>query len=148
MIVENGNQGQQVEHTENMDSILERRLWNKLLSSIEGRILVMGLGIVILYIFCLALSFLWSPEKFQVLVAMTATHIIFGRAIGMSFGFTMKLGQSLVIPVSMIIETFLVFLFYPLFVFSWRRLLVIKLLKNIMDGIEKAADTHQATIRK
>lgn len=54
---------------------------------------------------------------------MTATNIIFGRAAGISVGYTMGLDHIVVVTVNMLIETILVLLFYPLFVLSWRRLL-------------------------
>ena len=41
----------------------------------------------------------------------------------------------------------MVLIFYPLFVFSWRHLLVIKRLKNIFDRIRKAADTRKDIVR-
>ena len=39
-------------------------------------------------------------------------------------------------------------LFYPAFVFSWRKLLVIDLLKNLMDSIHEAAELHREGIRR
>lgn len=119
-----------------------------LFKSPEGRILITGLVLTLTYIAVLSLHFLWSPEKFQVLIGMTATNILFGRATGMSFGYAVGLGHSVVIPVNMIVETILVMLFYPLFVFSWQHLLVIQPLKNLMEKISKAAHTHRKTIRR
>jgi uncharacterized membrane protein len=66
----------------------------------------------------------------------------------MSFGYSLGLKHGSVVPVNMLIETLMVLLFYPLFVFSWRRLLVIKSLKDIMDRASKAADQHRDSIRK
>ena len=119
-----------------------------LLTTSEGCILVTGLVIALLSIAGLALSWLWSPEKSRVLMAMTATNILFGRAAGLSIGYTAGLGHSVVVPVIMLIETILVLLFYPLFVFSWRHLLVIQVLKNFMKHTSIAAEAHRETIRK
>jgi uncharacterized membrane protein len=79
---------------------------------------------------------------------MTATNIIFGRAAGMSFGYAGGLGHCMVMPVNMPVATILVFLFYPLFVFSRQRLRVIKVFKNLMDRTREAAEAHRDTIRK
>ena len=126
----------------------EQSLLKLLLTTPESRILALGIVIALLYIVGLALSWLWSTEKFQVLVAMTVTNIIFGRAAGMSVGYTMELGHSIVVLISMLIETILVLLFYPLFVFSWQRLLIIPALKIIMQRTNKVAEAHHEKIRK
>jgi uncharacterized membrane protein len=81
-------------------------------------------------------------------MGMTATNIMFGRATAMVFGYSQELGHATVIPVCIIIETILVLLFYPLFVFSWRHLLVIKWLKNTFERIHKAAETHKDKVQK
>lgn len=122
--------------------------WTGLFSTLEGRILIIGVGLVILYIFCLSLSFLWSPGNLKSLIAMTVTHILFGRAAAMSFGYTVNLSHIVIITLNMFIETYLVLIIYSLFVLSWRRLLVFKPLKNFMNRISKIAEKHRKTIRR
>ena len=119
-----------------------------LFATSEGRILITGLTITVLSLIGLGLSCLRSPDKSHFLVAVTATNILFGRAAGMSVGYAAGFGHSVVIPLNMLIETILVLLFYPLFVFSWRRLIVIKALKKLMKQTSKAAETHRETIRR
>ena len=114
----------------------------------EGCIFMAGLVIALLYIIWLTLNWIWVPEVSQVLLAMTATNIVFGRAAGMSVGYTMGLDHIVVVPINMLIETILVLLFYPLFVFSWRHLIVIQALKNFMERTSKAAETHHETVRR
>ena len=130
-------------HQEDKQSLLKL-----LLTTPESRILALGMVIALLYMTGLALSWLWSPEKFRVFMAMTATNIFFGRAAGMSVGYTMNLGHSIVLLINMLIETILVLLFYPLFVFSWQRIFIIPALKNIMQRTSKAAEAHHEKIRK
>jgi uncharacterized membrane protein len=79
---------------------------------------------------------------------MTATEILFGRAAGMAFGYTLGLTHIKVIPICMIIETVLVLIFYPLFVLSWRHLLVIQWLKKTFERISNAAETHKDKIQR
>jgi uncharacterized membrane protein len=79
---------------------------------------------------------------------MTATELLFGRAAAMAFGYTLGLGHRTVIPICIIMETILVLIFYPLFVFSWRHLLVIKRLRNVFDRIQKSAETHKDKVQK
>ena len=119
-----------------------------LLASSEGRLLLVGVALAFIYTFWLGVKVLLSPEESQVLVGMTATGIMFGRAAGMAFGFSQELEPITVIPICIIIETILVLIFYPLFVFSWRHLLVINWLKNIFERIHKAAEAHKGKIQR
>ena len=126
----------------------KRRAWIRLMHSEEGRVLVIGLVLALFGISALALSWLWSPPLSQVLVAMTATNILFGRAAAMSFGYAVNLSHGVVVPVNMLIETILVLLFYPLFVFSWRHLVEIRGLSKIIKRISRVAEANRETIRK
>ena len=119
-----------------------------LLRSSEGRLLLIGVALAFMYTFWLGIKLLFSPEESQVLVGMTATEIMFGRAAAMAFGYSQELEPITVIPICIIIETILVLIFYPLFVFSWRHLLVIKWLKNIFERIHKAAETHKDKVQR
>ncbi len=119
-----------------------------LLTSSEGRLLLFGVALAFIYTFWLGVKLLLSPEESQILIGMTAINIVFGRAFAMASGYHLSLGHGTVIPVCIIIETILVLIFYPLFVFSWRHLLVIKWLKNIFERIHKAAETHKDKVQK
>ena len=126
----------------------KNQLKRALLNSSEGRCLLIGVALAFVFTLWLGIKLLLSPEDSQVLIGMTATEIIFGRAAGIVFGYSMGLGYSTVIPICVVIETIMVLLFYPLFVFSWRHLLVIKRLKNIFERIRKVAETRKDTVRR
>ena len=134
--------------TSELDLNQKNQLKRALLNSSEGRCLLIGVALAFVFTLWLGIKLLLSPEDSQVLIGMTATEIIFGRAAGIAFGYSMGLGYSTVIPICVIIETILVLIFYPLFVFSWRHLLVIKRLKNIFERIRKAAETRKDTVRR
>jgi uncharacterized membrane protein len=119
-----------------------------LLTSPEGRILLLGVAVAFLYTLWLVFKFINSPEQAQILIGMTATDIMFGRAAAMAFGYSLFLKHSLVITICIIVETILVLIFYPLFVFSWHHLLVIKWLRNTFDRIDRAAETHKDKIQR
>ena len=119
-----------------------------LLASSEGRLLLMGVALSLIYALWLGVKLVFCPEQSPALTGMTATGIVFGRAAAMAFGYSLGLGHSTVIPICMIIETAFVLIFYPLFVFSWRHLLVIKWLKKSFDRIHKAAETHKDKVQK
>ena len=132
------------------DSHLSRakKIKTTLLSSPEGCILLIGVALAMIYTLWLGVMFILSPDKAQVLIAMTATAVMFGRAAGMAFGYTILLDNSTVIPISMTIETILVLIIYPLFVFSWRHLLTFKWLKKFFDRIQRAAEKNQDFVRR
>ena len=139
---------QQQQRTNDKHLTKLKRIKTGLLSSPEGCILLLGVALALMYSFWLGIEFLYFPEEAQILIGMTATAIMFGRAAGMAFGYSLLLGHGTVIPVSMIIETILVLIFYPLFVFSWRHLLVLKPLKKFFNRIQKAAEANQDFVRK
>lgn len=124
------------------------QLKKTLLTSSEGRLLLIGVALAFAYTAWLAVKLLFSPEESQVLVGMTATDIMFGRAACMAFGYSLGLGHGTVISVCIIIETILVLVFYPLFVFSWRHLLVLRWLKRVFERTHKAAEMHKEKIQK
>ena len=107
-----------------------------------------GIALALAYIFWLAASSIFIPEKGQLFIAMTATHMLFGRVAGLSFGYTVGLGNGVVIPISMVIETIIVLLFYPLFVVSWHQLIVFERLQRFLGQVSEAADRHVVTIKR
>ncbi len=133
---------------DNGNSPEEKYIWKKLLSTPEGHILEIGLILTLLSTIVLVLGYLRFPEKAHVFLGMSATNVLFGRAAGISFGYSFELSNVLVILTNILIETILVLIFYPLFVFSWQSILVIEPLKNFMKRMNIAAETHQDTIRK
>ncbi len=133
---------------ENCNSHEEKYIWKKLLSTPEGHILEIGLIMTLLSAIVLGLGYLRFPEKAHVFVGMSATNILFGRAAGISFGYSFELSNELVILTNILIETILVLIFYPLFVFSWQSILVIEPLKKIMKRVSLTAEAHQDKIRK
>ena len=130
------------------ESIKKNQFKETLLTSPEGRILLLGVALAFIYTVWLGTKFIHSPEESQILIGMTAIDIVLGRATAMAYGNTLFLGNALVITVCIIVETILVLIFYPLFVFSWHHLLVIKRLRTMFDRIHKAADTHKGKIQR
>lgn len=60
----------------------------------------------------------------------------------------MDVGPGVVVPFRMFIETALVLLFYPPFVLTWRRLLVINVLRGFMDRTHRVAEDHRDAVLK
>ena len=132
--------------TQNSEQI--KQLKKTLLASPEGRLLLTGVTIAFIYTLWLAVMLLVSPQDSQIFVALTATQVMFGRAAAMAFGYSVGLSHFIVVPICMIIETILVLIFFPLFIFSWRHLLVVNWLKNIFERIQKTAEARKPLVRK
>jgi len=96
----------------------------------------------------MAITALWSPQSARIMGAMAFTNIAFGRAVSMSIGYAAGYGHGMVVPVNMVVETILVLLFYPIFVFSLKKLVVFPALKKLLDRAHQAAIKHEDKVRK
>lgn len=114
----------------------------------EGRLLLAAVVLAFGYTIWLGVMLLQSPAQSQMLIGMTATTLVFGRAAGLAYGYSIALSHTRVVLITMVVETLHVLVFYPLFVFSWRHLLVIKSLRAIFDRIHHAAEAHKAKIQR
>ncbi len=119
-----------------------------LLSGPEGRLLLAAVALAFAYTVWLTVQVLAEPAESQMLIGMTATTLVFGRAAGLAYGYSVGLGHGLVLPIIMVVETLHVLVFYPLFVLSWRHLLVIKSLKRVFGRLHEAAEANKATIQR
>lgn len=118
------------------------------LHSKEGHILLLGLAVALVYLVFLSLAALLAPRTGQALVGITATNVIFGRAAGMSLSYATGFGHVAAMPLNMVIETILVLLFYPLFVFSLKHLLVVEILERAVDRVTAAAVRNEDKVRR
>lgn len=114
----------------------------------EGRLLLIAVALAFAYTVWLGVMLVRSPTESQILIGMTATTVVFGRAAGLAYGYSVGLAHTRVIVITMVAETLHVLVFYPLFVFSWRHLLVIKSLKTVFDRVHEAAEVHKVKIQR
>jgi uncharacterized membrane protein len=133
---------------ENQNREAYQALWTRLFNTTEGRIFALGIGIALLGIITMALVAIWSPRTSSLIGAMTFANIAFGRAVSMSIGFAAGFGHWLVIPVNMIVETVLVLLFYPLFVFSMNKLVVFPAFESLLDRTRVAAMKNEGKVKR
>ena len=129
-------------------SEVEETEQGRLLSSQEGRILLVGLGFAALFFVWLALGCPFVPGERHEYAAITATQVFLGRVAGMSLGYAMDVSPKVLVPFAMFIETAFVLLFYPLFVLSWRRLLVVDVLRRFMERTRRVAEDHHDAVVK
>ncbi len=114
----------------------------------EGKLLTIGLSISIAWLLELfILSFFKSSLSLK-LISMSATHIISGRAGGISLGLELGIPHYLIIVNSMIIETIIVLLVFSIFLLSYKNYIRSKFLKNMIDTSIRAAQKNRHTVSK
>ena len=125
-----------------------RTTWRQLIRTTEGRILLLGIAVTLAGPVVMGLVAFGSPETLHMIGVMSFTNIVFGRAVSMSIGYAGGYGHALVVPVNMWVESVLVLLFYPLFVFSIRSLVVFPGLKRLLERTHEAADRHHDKVSR
>ncbi|MBD3790120.1 MAG: small multi-drug export protein [Campylobacterales bacterium] len=125
-------------------------LQHKFLSHTEGRILGMGLFLLVLLLIFLAYCALERPDDFNVLLSITASNILFGRMAGLSIGIASQMNTFWLIFFNLCIETIMVLIFYALFVMSWKSLHVITYgpLNDFFQKAQASAEKYQPLIQK
>jgi len=125
-----------------------RSAWRRLFKTTEGRILLLGIAISLVGIIVMGLVAFWSPQTSRMLGAMSFSNIIFGRAVSISIGYAAGYGHALVVSVNIWVETVLVLLFYPVFVFSMRKLVEFPSLKPFLERTKATAERHHDKVRR
>jgi uncharacterized membrane protein len=123
-------------------------VWRQLLKTTEGRIFSLGIALALLGLIVMGLVAFWSPHTSRMIGAMSFTNIVFGTIVSMSLGYTAGYGHALVILVNMWAETVMVLLFYPVFVFSMRKLVEFPRLGYFLQRIQSAAERHHVMVRR
>jgi uncharacterized membrane protein len=130
------------------ESRSEQALLSRVTAGPEGKIFIAGVVLLAAYFAGVVLMRLKSPAITHSLLKMSLAHIFGGRAAGISSGYAEGLRSWLVILANCIIETYMVLLFYPLFVFSYRKLIVVGPLQNAIERTHRAALALQPKIVK
>ncbi len=123
-----------------------RARWHEALACTEGKILVAGLLLAVLYLAAAGLTLCWSGALFHKVLGVTGTHLIGGRAAGLSIGYSYGLPKWFVIVINMAIETITVLIAYPLFVLYSRRLIAIGPLNEALERAQRVARSQQRRI--
>jgi uncharacterized membrane protein len=125
-----------------------RPVWGQLLKTSEGRIISLGTAIAFLGLIVMGVAAFWSIPISRMIGTMSVANIIFGRAVSMSIGYAGGYSYAIVIAVNIWVETVLVLLFYPVFVFSIRKLVEFPRLKGFIERTQAAAERHQSKVRR
>ncbi len=116
---------------------------NELYQTQEGKILIFGAILLLCYIVSTLSIYLFSIKDANSILAMTATNIFFGRAAGISYGYSANLSDLVIVIYNIIIESILVMIIYPLFVFSWNKSLKITFLQDMFSKVKEQKIKYQ-----
>jgi uncharacterized membrane protein len=111
--------------------------FKEFISSQAGKIFLAGILLLILYIGGIGGIYLYSSEDANNLLIMTFSNLFFGRAVGISFGFTAHFSDITIMLINMFIEFLTVMLIYPLFVLSWENSLDIKMFRTFFIKVKQ-----------
>lgn len=109
----------------------------------EGKIFLLGLFLLFIYISVIFGMYFIDISTANNLIGMSIAHSLFGRAAGISYGYTASFSDLVIIISNMIIEFIIVMLIYPIFVLSWNNSYDIKFLKNITDIVQKQREKYK-----
>lgn len=121
---------------------------DELLNTTEGKIFIAGIMLFMFYVISTLSIYLFSVEDANNILAMTATNIFFGRAGGISFGYSSNFTDLVIVVYNILIESIMVLLIYPLFVFSWNKSVKIKILQGLFIKIRKQKIRYKALFDK
>lgn len=114
----------------------------------EGNLFAIGVVLSILWLCGLSILARCQFALPRELLSMVTAHLISGRAGGISVGLDAGVPKWVVIVNATVIDSIVVLLIYPLFVFSQRNLLRTTFLKGMLQTSIESAQKGQARIRR
>ncbi len=116
----------------------------------EGQILLFGLLLLGSYFILLLLCGIFYAEYFQELLSITVTNVIFGRMAGLSIGVASQMDTTFLVFFNFFIESIMVLILYPLFVFSWNKLEFVSYppLSRYLEHSRHNANRYQPLIQR
>ena len=123
---------------------------HSLLKHKEGQILLLGLLLLGGYFILLLLCAIFYSNYFQQLLSITVTNVIFGRMAGLSIGVASQMDTAFLVFFNFFIESIMVVILYPLFVFSWNKLDFVHYppLNRYLERSKKNAHKYQPLIQR
>ena len=121
---------------------------SKLIATDEGRILLSGILLFAGFLGVIVFSGIFFPDFYEIIMAVTASHIIIGRVPGITVAYAMEGSFYTAVGITFIIETMLVLFLYPLFIMSWNKLLNVPMLERWIGKGRQNAQKYQPYIQK
>ena len=117
-------------------------------SSPEGKIFLLGMVLFLVYIVSIVTTYIFYADDANPLVVMSVTNFFFGRAAGISYGYTTELSDIVILLMNMLVEFIMVLIIYPLFVLSWNKSVNIELLKNFFTNVKIQREKYKDYFEK
>lgn len=118
------------------------------MSSQEGKIFIAGVLLFIAFLSIIIVVYQFSVDAANDLMAMSVTNFFFGRAAGISYGYTVEFSDRVIILMNMMIEFIMVMITYPLFVFSWNKSLNLKFLRHFFISVKREKLKYKSFFQK
>jgi uncharacterized membrane protein len=102
------------------------------------------------YFVLVLLCAVFYSDYFQELLSITVTNVIFGRMAGLSIGVASQMDTTFLVFFNFFIESIMVLILYPLFVFSWNKLDFVSYppLNHYLERSKKNAHKYQPLIQR
>jgi len=120
----------------------------KQMSSEEAKIFMTGVLLGSLWICALLVLWLCGYDFPLNLISMVGTHLIAGRAGGITVGLNLDLPEWLIVLNAFLIDSLIVLLIYPLFILSTRKTLKISFVQDFLDASIKTAKKERKRVRR
>lgn len=123
---------------------------HSLLKHKEGQILLLGLLLLGGYFVLVMLCAIFYSNYFQQVLSITITNVIFGRMAGLSIGVASQMDTTFLVLFNFYIESVMVLILYPLFVFSWKKLDFVSYppLSRYLEHSKHNANKYQPLIQR
>ncbi len=118
------------------------------LSSQEGKIFIVGILLLFGWFMSIVGVYMFSVDDANKLVVMSVTNFFFGRAAGISYGYTVEFSDGIIIFMNMMIEFIMVMIIYPLFVLSWNKSLHIGFLRHFFISVKRQRIKYRTFFEK
>ncbi|HSQ71008.1 MAG TPA: small multi-drug export protein [Rubrivivax sp.] len=122
--------------------------WRQLLDSIESRILVFGLAMVLAIVLAAGVGLILAPVTTLHYAAIIGLNLVIGWGGGVSYGLASGLGLFEVVLCNLVADSLQVLVVFPLFVLGWRQLIDIRRLAPILQRLRAAAESQQDAVRR
>ncbi len=107
-----------------------------------------GIALLVLWIFVITILSLFNNSSAPKLFTMILTHLLSGRAGGISVGLELELPQWLIILNATLIDIIVVLILYPLFIFSYNHTVTKGIFSSIIKKSAVAAETNREKVGK
>ena len=120
----------------------------KLFQGEEGNILILGLLLTFSLIVFIIVSYQIDVAYANKITAMVMSNIFVGRVPALSLGYAADMSHLTVISTNVLTELIMVSYLYPLFIFSFKGILKIKVLEDFFNSIKEKKELHKVKFNR